>query len=98
MVLALIAGIACGVGQFFLLRRTLRPLSEGKNPSALMLLSQLPIPIVLLLGCAMINVTLLPFAGGGFCGAPCFPASIMLIMARTRREFPAGPALKNKRR
>ena len=63
---ALIAGIACGIGQFFLLRRVLRPISEGKNPSALMLFSQLPIPAVLLFGCAMINVKLLPFAGGGW--------------------------------
>ena len=86
MVFALIAGITCGVGQFFLLRRTLRPLSEGKNPSALMLLSQLPIPIVLLLGCAMINVKLLPFSGGGFCGGLVLSAAANLLIEKKKKD------------
>ena len=83
---ALIAGIACGIGQFFLLRRVLRPISEGKNPSALMLFSQLPIPAVLLFGCAMINVKLLPFAGGGFCGGLVLSAAAHLLIEKKKKD------------
>ena len=81
---ALIAGIVCGIGQFFLLRRVLRPISEGKNPSALILFSQLPIPVVLLLGCAMIK--LLPFAGGGFCGGLVLSAAANLLIEKKKKD------------
>lgn len=65
--LVVVVGILCGVGQFFLLRAALKPLAEGKPPNVVkMLLSQLPIPLVLLLGCAYINVDLLLFAGVAF--------------------------------
>ena len=86
MVIALIAGIGCGIGQFFLLRRALRPIAQGKNPSAMLLLSQLPIPSVLLLSCAMIDVVLLPFAGGGFCGGLIVSAVVNLLIEKKKKD------------
>ena len=68
ILIAIVVGAACGVGQFFLRRAVLRPLAEGKDiPVAKVLFFQMPIPFVLLLGCALVNAELLPFAGGAFC-------------------------------
>ena len=68
IVIVIIVGALCGGGQFLVLRHTLKPLSEGKTPRiGAMFILQMPIPIVLLLCCAFINVGLLPYAGGAFC-------------------------------
>ena len=67
-VIAVIIGAVCGTGQFFLLRHTLKPLTEGKTPNVgLFTILKLPIPLALLITCAFINTDLLPFAGGAFC-------------------------------
>ena len=66
--ISLILGALCGGGQFLVLRHTLKPLAEGGVPQiAKVMLLQLPIPLILLLGCAFINPNLLPFTGSAFC-------------------------------
>ena len=66
--LAVVAGLIFGVGQFFILRRTLRPLTQGSAPrTGLFMLLKLPLPILLLVGCALVDTGLVPFAGGAFC-------------------------------
>ena len=67
-IIAVVAGCVCGVGQFFLMRHTLKPLAQGKDPkTALFMILKLPIPLVLLVGCALVNPELLPYAGSAFC-------------------------------
>ena len=67
-VVVIIIGLLCGVGQFFTMRYTLRPLAEGGTPQVFkLMLLQIPIPLVLLLGCAFVDTGLLPFTGGAFC-------------------------------
>jgi len=67
-VITIIIGLLCGIGQFLMMRYTLRPLAEGGTPQIFkMMFLQIPIPLVLLLGCAFIDKGLLPFAGGAFC-------------------------------
>ena len=67
-VIALIIGALCGIGQFLMIRHTLKPLSEGEDPQiAKLMILKLPIPLALLFGCAFINTDLLPFAGIAFC-------------------------------
>lgn len=67
-ILAVIIGALFGTGQFFILRRTLKPLEKGESPNTgKMLFLQLPLPLVLLPGCAFINFSLLPFTGSAFC-------------------------------
>lgn len=66
--LALTIGILGGIGQFYILRHTLKPLARGEQPQVgIMMFLQLPLPIALLLGCAFIDFTLLAFVGGAFC-------------------------------
>ena len=68
IVISILIGAACGVLQFFMMRYSLKPLSEGKDPRMVkVMLLKLPIPIALLVSCAIINIELLPFAGGAFC-------------------------------
>lgn len=68
IIISLIIGIVGGVGQFFVLRYTLKPLAEGKSPSVgKLFFLKLPIPAALLGGCALIGVRFLPFLGGAFC-------------------------------
>lgn len=74
---AIIIGAACGIGQFLVMRKALKPLSEGRSPRVgIVKLLQLPIPLVLLLVCAFINVNLLPFVGIAFC-LSLFAASVV---------------------
>ena len=47
---------------------------------------RLPIPIVLLLSCAMIDVVLLPFAGGGFCGGLIVSAVVNLLIEKKKKD------------
>ena len=66
--LAVAIGALCGVGQFFVLQYTLKPLAEGKNPQiGKMFFLKMPIPLALLLGYAFVDINLLAFAGGSFC-------------------------------
>lgn len=65
---AIVIGALCGVGQFFILRYTLKPLEKGGNPRiGIMMLMRLPLPLALLIGCAAIDFVLLAFTGGAFC-------------------------------
>lgn len=74
---AIIIGAICGIGQFLMLRYTLKPLSEGKTPKVSKVkLSQLPIPLVMLFGCAFIDIYLLLFVGIAFC-LSLFAASVV---------------------
>jgi len=68
-ILAIIIGALCGTGQFFILRYTLKSLAKGeKNPEiGIMMFLRLPLPLVLLISCAFIDFTLLPFTGVAFC-------------------------------
>lgn len=67
-IVAIIIGALCGIGQFFILRYTLKALAEGE-PAGVgkMMLLRLPLPLVLLLSCAFIDFTLLAFVGVAFC-------------------------------
>jgi len=66
--IALIVGALCGVGQFYVVRHSLKPLAENGELSLTKgVFLKVPIPLALLLGCAFINPRLLPFAGGAFC-------------------------------
>lgn len=79
-ILAIIIGALCGIGQFFILRYTLKPLSEGENPGVgKMMFLRLPLPLMLLVSCAFIDFTLLAFAGVAFC--------LSLIMASVINHF-----------
>ena len=87
-VIAAIIGVVCGGGQFFLLRYTLKPLAEGKNLKVgLLMFLKFPIPLVFLVGCALINPDLLPFAGGAFC-LSLVAASVInnLVTLKKRRD------------
>lgn len=87
ILIVLVIGIICGVGQFFMLRFTLKPLSEGKTPQvAKMMFLQLPIPLILLLGCALVNTNLLPFAGGAFCLSLVAAAVVNHFITSKRRD------------
>lgn len=67
-ILAVIVGILGGIGQFFILRYTLKPLAKGDQPQVgIMMFLQMPLPIILLLICAFVDFTLLAFVGGAFC-------------------------------
>jgi len=67
-ILAIIIGALCGIGQFFILRYTLKSLTEGENPGVgRTMLLRLPLPLVLLLSCAVVDFTLLAFVGVAFC-------------------------------
>lgn len=70
-ILAIIIGAVCGIGQFLILRHTLKPLAKGEDPgvgmAGKMMFLQLPLPLVLLLICAFIDVALLAFVGVAFC-------------------------------
>ena len=67
-IIAFVLRAFCGIGQFFIMRHTLKPLSEEGNPMLIRgILLKVPIPFALLLGCAYIDVQLLPFAGSAFC-------------------------------
>jgi len=67
-IVSLIIGLLCGIGQFYVVRATLKPLSEGKDLQMFkVVLLKLPIPVILFLGCAFINIKLLPFVGIAFC-------------------------------
>jgi len=67
-VFALVLGALCGVGQFFLIRYSLKSLAEAGKPQLVKVsVLKLPIPLALLLGCALLNADLLPFVGGAFC-------------------------------
>jgi len=67
-IIATVVGLLCGIVQFLIMRYTLAPLARGENiHAAKVLLLRLPVPAVLLLGCAFINSSLLPFAGIAFC-------------------------------
>ena len=86
-VIVLIIGALCGVGQFLILKRTLKPLSEGKTPQiGIMFFLQMPIPMALLLCCAFINVVLLPFAGGAFCFGLIVSAVTNHLVTQKRRD------------
>lgn len=65
---AIIIGALFGIGQFLVLRHTLKPLEKGEDLQVgKTMLLRLPLPLVLLGGCALIDVVLLAFAGGAFC-------------------------------
>lgn len=67
-ILAIIIGALCGIGQFFILRYTLKSLAIGENPGVgKAMLLRLPLPLVLLISCAFIDFTLLAFIGVAFC-------------------------------
>jgi len=67
-ILAIIIGALCGIGQFFILRYSLKSLAEGENPGVgKTMFLRLPLPLVLLLSCAFIDFTLLAFVGVAFC-------------------------------
>ena len=84
--IAVFIGALCGVGQFFILWRTLKPLTKGEAPQiAMAMLLKLPLPLVLLVGCAFLNTTLLPFAGIAFC-AGLMAASVVNHLIRTKRR------------
>jgi len=67
-ILAVVIGALCGIGQFFIMRYTLKSLAKGENTGiGKMMFLRLPLPMVLLLGCAFIDYTLLAFVGVAFC-------------------------------
>ena len=67
-IIAVVIGLLCGVGQFFIMRYSLKPLSEGGDPQVgRFMLLKLPIPLILLVGYAFVDSNLLPFAGIAFC-------------------------------
>jgi len=67
-ILAIIIGALCGIGQFFILRYTLKSLARGENPGVgRTVFLRLPLPLALLVGCAFVDFTLLAFVGGAFC-------------------------------
>lgn len=67
-ILAVIIGALCGIGQFFILRQTLKALAKGEDPGVgKTMFWRLPLPLVLLLSCAFIDFTLLAFVGVAFC-------------------------------
>jgi len=79
-------GAICGIGQFFMLRYTLKPLTEGEAPKVgMMMLLKLPIPLILLLVCAIIDVNLLPFVGISFC-LSLMAASIINHLITTKKK------------
>lgn len=83
---AIIISAICAIGQFFILRYTLKPLTEGENPNVgKMMLLKLPIPLLLLLVCAIIDVNLLPFAGISFC-LSLMAASIVNHVVTTKKK------------
>ena len=85
-VIVAIIGILCGIGQFFVLRYTLKPLSKGEAPqTALFMLLKLPIPIMLLGGSALVDVGLLPFVGIAFC-AGLFASSVVNHLLTIKKE------------
>lgn len=66
--IAVLIGLLCGVVQFFILRYTLKALSKGEEQGiGKTMLLRLPLPIALLVVCAVIDVSLLPFIGAAFC-------------------------------
>ena len=84
--LAILAGLLFGIGQFFILWRTLKPLTKGESPQiALGMLLKLPLPLALLVACALIDTALLPFAGIAFC-AGLMAASVANHMINTKRR------------
>ena len=67
-IIALVAGALCGIAQFFVIRYTLKSITNEGNPKIVKgMFLKAPIPIALLLGCAFINSNLLHYAGGAFC-------------------------------
>lgn len=67
-ILASIIGALCGIGQFLILRYTLKSLTKGENSRiGKMMFWRLPLPLILLLCCAFIDFTLLAFVGVAFC-------------------------------
>jgi len=84
--IAITIGVICGIGQFLMLRYTLKPLAEGKAPKVgKMRLLLLPIPLVLLVGCAFIDANLLPFVGIAFC-LSLMAASIINHLLTTNKK------------
>ena len=85
-ILAITTGVLGGIGQFFILRHTLKPLARGENPQVgIMMFLQLPLPVALLLGCAFIDFTLLAFVGGAFC-LGLIAASVINHIAMMRKK------------
>ena len=67
-VIVIIVGAICGVGQFLLMRHSLKPLTEGGSPKiGLFMILKFLIPLALLVGCALVDPKLLPYAGGALC-------------------------------
>lgn len=67
-ILAILVGALCGIGQFFILRHSLKSLAKGENPGVgKTMFLRLPLPLILLFGCAFVDFTLLAFVGAAFC-------------------------------
>ena len=87
--ITVVISILCGVGQFFILRQTLKPISKGESPqTVLFMLLKLPVPLALLGGCALIDTGLLPFAGIAFCAALMVSSVVnhLVTMKKEKKE------------
>ena len=68
IIIVLIVGALFGFIQFLLRRRTLKPLAEGNPPQVgVLFFLKLAVPLVLLIGCALVDTALLPYAAASFC-------------------------------
>ncbi|MFV0529370.1 MAG: hypothetical protein ACK5MN_11720 [Lachnospiraceae bacterium] len=84
ILITILIGIAGGVGQFFIMRYTLKPLERSENPNiAKLMLLKFPLPLALLVVCGLLDYSLLAYMGGAFCGS-LFLSSVInhIVMGR----------------